>query len=115
MSTSSTKASVASKDKPAKKIQKVAKVKTTKAPALHAGADSANEDCVASCIHAQQPTVVIAPEFTMSALGVNTTVLGSCLNTRCSIPEGKRFAGGEIKGSWSVGRVRAEASKRGTC
>lgn len=73
------------------------------------------EDCVGSCIHAQQPTVVIASEYTMAALGINTTVLGVCLNKSCQIPEGKKFAGGEIKGSWTVGRVRAEAASRGTC
>jgi hypothetical protein len=73
------------------------------------------EDCVAFCIHEQQPTVEIKPEFTMNALGVNTTVLGNCLNTQCKIPPEKRFAGGEIKGGWSVGKVRSEAAKRGTC
>ena len=69
------------------------------------------EDCVAICIHKQQPTVRIADSDTLSALGVQPVPMESCVNNECEIPEDQKF-GGEITGSSTVGWIRSEVKRR---
>ena len=102
------------KPKPAQPKSKQGEVRTgeKKIPATQQlFAASAKEDCVAICIHRQQPTVRIADSDTLSALGVQPVPMENCVNDECQIPDDQKF-GGEITGSSSVGWIRSEVKRR---